>query len=211
MYKHLDVGLLKLVLTFLLVIPVLSPIANGQDTTRDLQKAVHQLNFWVATQKNKLELRRQLDMNTLETQAAEGHRANLSQLHMLLQKFQNSDAPDHPAVQEVTGALQNHLSNLSRQIGQDIGYVIAVAKTRYQTISLEQLERRRNEAVRDLKSLKAFYRKSIYSRERASIFYDLKIDESVAITTSLDWPLVVRLVTEARFALLVSPNSTRFK
>ncbi len=175
---------------FVVTTIIMTSNAFASDTGRELQKAVHQLNAWLGHNEKADEWRRVLDLNTLETQSAKGARADVAQLSQILGRLSsNQQALEQSEFNQVRLAIQAHIKSLSGSQNQDLEYEIGLARANYRTITLDQLEQRRDQAVKDLKLLKKYYRKNLYSRERALLFYDLQLDELMTFMEELEFEM----------------------
>lgn len=169
--------------------PFEQPIVNA-DTTRDLQHAVHRLNIWLGPSDDAQSWRKFLSLNSLETQAARGVQANVGQLVDILNRFSAiSPESDAPPFKDVRIALQAQIQQLSRATAGNLLDEIPLARRNYRQISITQLQQRRDKAVYDLRMLKQFYKSHLYSRERAEVYYDLKLDDLIDYLEGLQFEL----------------------
>ena len=89
-------------------------LGSGADTERDLRNAVARLNSWLGTDSNARQWRKYLKLNLLDSQAALGYNANISELLNISERF-HSDAEglDHPVFRDASSAIDAHLKSLS--------------------------------------------------------------------------------------------------
>ena len=178
------------VLTILFFVsPILVGIVHA-DSSRDLQHAVHRLNIWLGPSAKAEDWRRFLNLNSLESQAAHGAQADVGQLTEILDRFSAEEKSlDAPPFNDVRIALQAQIHQLSQTISEDLSDEILQARRSYAQISIEQLQQRRDKAVDDLRRLREFYKRHLYSRARAEVYYDLKLDELIVFLEQIRFEL----------------------
>lgn len=156
-----------------------SPVYQTSDTAADLARSVRKLNHWLAGDSQASGWRRFLQLNILDAQAARGNQADLVMLRHVSDRFHSgAHGLDHPRFAEVATALDRHLELLGRSQAS-IEQLMVDARSRYHRITVSEIDSQRNRAIADLELLKRHYRRTIPSRERANLFYDLKLDELI--------------------------------
>lgn len=173
-----------------LVFCFFSAAVISADTTRDLQNSVHRLKIWLGQGDSADGWREYLDLNLLESQAAQGERANIEKLSQLYNRFSSeANGLDLAPFTDVRYALKAQIYRLSEKPSGEILFEIGRARDSYKQISIESLAYRRDRAVYDLEVLKRFYKSHLYSRERAGVFYDLNIDGLISDLKALEFQL----------------------
>lgn len=163
----------------------------GSDSGARLQESVHRMEFWLGTGPDAKGWRQALLLNHLDTQSALGDRADLGQLQLILQRFEmpNVDGLDHPAFVDVRESIKRHVAFLSARNVVDVKSALAQAK--YQPIPRASVEEYRDIALNQYHVLVEYYRSKMSSRERASLFYELKTDEAIELLSSMDMELLM--------------------
>ena len=119
-----------------------------------------------------------------------GAQADVGQLTEILDRFLAEEKGlDAPPFNDVRIALQAQIQHLSQTISQDLADEILQARGSYAQISIDQMQQRRDKAVADLRRLKEFYKRHLYSRARAEVYYDLKLDELIAFLEQIRFEL----------------------
>lgn len=170
-----------LTLSCALSITFLTPASGvASDTTSELQWSVHRLVDWLGEGSKAVGWRRYLLLNLLETQSAKGEQADVRLLTEVLTRFSSqAEGLDHPAFVDVKNALQRQIWRLSNQPASDVAQAVTASMGTYRIISAERLDYERDLAIHSLQTLKTHYRRKLPSRERATVFYDLQLDELI--------------------------------
>ena len=162
----------------------------NSSATAELQIAVGRMNAWLNGSSNSQGWRKYLLLNLLDSQAAKGDQADLWMLQKVLSRFSgNVDGLDSAEFNDVRIALERQVAMLSRSRNVDLPFAIDSAFYQYHTISIAELESARDRAVYELELLKRYYRKTLPSRDRADIFYDLQLDQQVEYLNDLEFEL----------------------
>ena len=158
--------------------------------TADLQIAVGRMNAWLNGSPNSEGWRKYLLLNSLDTQAAKGDQADVWILQKVLSRFSgNVDGLDAAEFNDVRIGLERQVAILSRSRDVDMQFTIHSALEHYHAISIAELENTRARAVYELELLKRYYRKTLPSRDRADIFYDLQLDQQIEYLNELKFEL----------------------
>ena len=190
----------KAILACLLLVSVSQGLAVPQEchadqplsssSTVDLQMAVSRMNGWLRGSDNEAGWRRYLHLNQLDSQCALGEYAEAATLHKVLDRFSgNVKGLDAPEFNDVRIALARQVALLSAHHQFDLNQSVRDAIGKYQRISVSDLEGARNAATYELRLLKRYYRKTMNSRPRAELFYELKLDEQIAYLEGLTFEL----------------------
>ncbi len=103
--------------------------------------------------------------------------------------FGGRKGPGRTPFNDVRIALQAQIQHLSQTISQDLADEILQARGSYAQISIDQMQQRRDKAVAELRRLKKLYKRHLYSRARAEVYYDLKLDELIAFLEQIRFEL----------------------
>ena len=169
-----------------------SPAYAGE-STRNFQAAVHRMSQWIGTGEKAAGWRRFLLLNLLDAQVAKGEQADLDKLTWLLERFsQDVDGLDHPAFVDVRFAIEQQIQQLAKihyPEYSDLQYAVARSIDGYRPFTIGSLRRDRDLAVYELQLLKSQYRRTLVSRDRAEIFHELNLDESIEFLESIEFEL----------------------
>ena len=164
--------------------------------TLQLQNAVHRLNLWLAGSSDAEVWRRNLCLNLLDTQSALGERADLATLTRIEARFSGTnDGLDKPVFRDVRNALKAQIQQLSEMHFSglanlyDYQNAVAMARSQYRPITIAMLQQQRQRAVYDLESLMKHYRKTMRSRKRANLFYDMQLDQTIDFLKGMTFEL----------------------
>ena len=173
-----------------------TPFQAPVNPSLQLQQAVQRLNLSMAKSDDAQIWRRSLLLNVLDTQSALGERADLATLSRIEARFsQPNEGLNKPVFQDVRVALkaqieqlsEMHLSGLANQ--SDLRFAVQAARGQYQPITIPMLEQRRQRVVYDLESLLKHYRKTMRSRKRADLFYDMQLDQTIEFLNGMEFEL----------------------
>ncbi len=171
--------MVRVVLLFCFICLVGDKCFADTDTERNLRKAVSSMNSWLGGDSKARQWRELLDLNLLDTQSALGHRADPSTLERVLRKFdQDFTGLQHPVFQRVRTCIADHLIQLSKN-RNDIAWTAETTKFQFRPPTNQSIEALRDDAVFRLEMLRRYYKQNINSRERALLFYDLKLNETI--------------------------------
>ena len=163
--------------------------ASAQSTV-DLQNAVYRMNAWLAGDEYSEGWRKYLHLNQLDAQAALGDQADLATLQKIHRRFEsNVDGLDAVEFRDVRIAVERQIDALNRVAASDLNWMVGQVASQYRQIGIEDLERARDEAVYELRLLKQYYRKTMSSRKRADLFYDLQLNEQIDELSALEFEL----------------------
>ncbi|MFT5303166.1 MAG: hypothetical protein ACI814_003985 [Mariniblastus sp.] len=156
---------------------VLKPsIAASLNSTVQLQNAVHRLNAHLQRTKQDDVWRQHLLLNVLETQSAHGEQADVGMLQAVLNRFNQHSASLHgQTFHDVRDALTVQVGHLQNGRVQDVFAAVTIARGQFRAIAVEDLVRQRDEAQKQLLELGDYYRETMPSRERATLYSDLQI------------------------------------
>lgn len=178
---------------------------EASDSAARLQASVHRMAFWLGTGEKAAQWRHFLLLNHLDTQAALGDRADLAQLQMILDRFeQDVDGLDHSSFAEVREGLKRHIRFLA-SVDRQMDFKATLAAAKFQPISGKVVEHYRDLAIYEYETLVAYYRDRMPSRERAYLFYDLKIDRAMEVLSSIDMEV---LIPESELEIIVDGEET---
>ena len=164
----------------------------SSDSSKRLQESVRRLNAWINFKATGQELRPQLLLNVLDTQAAKGENADLAELERLRARFESisdADLADNLELGEVADALLRQISNLDGNQKLDIESGLKAARGNFRQISAAELMRQRDVMKRDLEGLIRFSRESMNSDERAQLFVDLGLYEVIEVLDEIQFEL----------------------
>jgi len=163
--------------------------ASAQSTV-GLQNAVYRMNAWLSGSDYSEGWRKYLHLNLLDAQAALGDQADLATLQKIHRRFEsNVDGLDAVEFQDVKTGIAQQIRLLSNTAAADLNYLAEQAPTLFRPITIADLQQARDEAVYELGLLKKYYRKTLSSRVRANLFYDLQLKEQIAELSSLEFEL----------------------
>ncbi len=163
--------------------------ASAQSTV-DLQNAVYRMNAWLSGSEYSEGWRKYLHLNLLDAQAAMGDQADLATLQEIHRRFDsNVDGLDAVEFKDVRASIERQIASLGYVGSRDLNSMVAQAARQYRSITIEDLEHARDEAVYELKLLKKYYRKTLNSRKRAGLFYDLQLNEQIEELSALEFEL----------------------
>jgi len=184
---------LKKLLCFVVVVLVGVTLASnsasaygGLDETTDLKRAVEKLNFWLNDSAEREGWQDFLLLAQLNSQAALGNQADLAVLQKIQSQFHSDTSGlGHPVFLGVKTALDGQIKRLSASRKASIDQLLPNAKSDYSAPSTQSLEQQRDQVIADIDTLIRHYRTVIPSRERALLFYDLKLDPLKAFLKDL--------------------------
>ena len=163
--------------------------ASAQSTV-DLQNAVYRMNSWLAGSTHAEGWRKYLHLNLLDAQAALGDQADLAALQKVYRRLgSNVDGLDAVEFHDVRIAIQRQMNALSKIAAVDLDWLAEQIVDQYRPITIGDLERARDEAVYELQLLKKYYRKTLSSRKRADLFYDLQLNTQIEALSALEFQL----------------------
>ena len=163
--------------------------ASAQSTV-DLQNAVYRMNAWLSGSKHSEGWRKYLHLNLLDAQAAMGDQADLATLQKIHRRFDsNVDGLDAVEFHDVRVGIERHIALLSYGAAADLNWMAGQVASQFRQITVADLERARDEAVYELKLLKKYYRKTMSSRKRADLFYDLQLNDQIDELSALEFEL----------------------
>lgn len=173
-----------------LVLSLQNVAPASAQSTANLHNAVNRMNAWLAGNDHAPGWRKYLHLNLLETHAALGDQADLGTLEKIYRRFDaDVDGLDAVEFNDVRRSLQQQIQSLSATAGMSPDYLAQQASASYRPITIDHLQSARDEAVYELKLLKAYYRNTLSSRKRADLFYDLQLNEQVDFLTDLEFEL----------------------
>lgn len=163
--------------------------ASAQSTV-DLQNAVYRMNAWLSGSTYSEGWRKYLHLNLLDAQAALGDQADLAMLQKIHRRFEsNVEGLDAVEFQDVRIGIERQINVLSNVAAGDLNWMVAQVANQYRQITINDLQRARDEAVYELGLLKKYYRKTLSSRKRANLFYDLQLNEQIEELSALEFEL----------------------
>lgn len=175
---------------------------QASDSAARLQASVHRMAFWLGTGEESAKWRQFLMLNHLDTQAALGDRADVHQLKMILERFeQDTDGLDQPAFVEVRDGLKRHIEFLS-SFDRQMNFKSKLESAKFEPISREVVERYRDLVIYEYEVLIGHYRATMSSRERALLFFDLKTDRAMEVLSAIDMEV---LMPEAELDIQIEP------
>jgi len=165
----------------------LSNHANGSDTAIQLQTSVARMKDWLGTSSAAEGWRRYLLLNTLETQAALGDRADIQTLNEVLSRFQ-SGAPglDHSGFQDVRRDIEEHVRHLAQVRVGDLETALVAAKDQFRPLDLEAVLRRKEDALYHLQALEKNYQTRLAEPERSEAVNALQLGASIETVKAVD-------------------------
>ncbi len=175
---------------------------EGSDSATRLQASVHRMAFWLGTGEKASQWRHFLLLNNLDTQTALGDRADIMQLQLILDRFeQEVDGLEHAAFVEVKEGLQRHINFLG-SVNRQMDFKSTLEAAKYEPISRKAVEKYRDLAKYEYEVLVSYYRIKMPSRERAMRFYELKIDRAMEVLSSIDMEV---LMPETELEIIIEP------
>ncbi|MEL7498114.1 MAG: hypothetical protein AAFN77_10920 [Planctomycetota bacterium] len=183
-------SVLFLLVGIVLLTNLTSQTAAASDASQQLSSAVRKMNYWLIGDAEAEGWRRFLMLNVLETQVAKGPHADIGALKMISDRFHSgASGLNHPRFVEVREAIDQQLLSLSSTTSLDPAFAISEARGRYRKITVSVMAEQRDAAVEELEFLIRHYRNHMPSRDRANLFYDLKLDEVKATLGSIEFEL----------------------
>ncbi len=172
-----------------LIVGLGASFASGGDSAQQLQIAVKRLNAWIGYDENASRWRQLLYLNQLDSEAAKGDRANLTNLRLVHSRFaSNLPGLQHPVFSDVRLKLERHIELLSRAERLGILDYLANAEGRFAPITVEQVDWYRNEALYFLQLFKDQYgdRPEADRDEIEFLFEELELDEIIERIRNLE-------------------------
>ena len=173
-----------------------APLQAPVNPSLQLQQAVQKLNLWLSDSEDAVVWRKSLLLNLLDTQSALGERADLPTLSRIEARFsQSNDGLDKAVFRDVQVALKAQIKQLSDMYlrglanQHDLRSAVYAARGNYRPITIAMMEQQRQRAVNDLESLMKYYRKTMRSRKRANLFYDMQLDQTIDFLKELEFEL----------------------
>lgn len=159
----------------------------GSDTAIQLQTSLARMKDWLGTAPAAEGWRRYLLLNTLETQAALGDRADIHTLNEVLNRFQ-SGAPglEHPGFQDVRRDIEEHVAHLARVRIGDLDAALVAAKDQFRPLGLEDVQRRKEDALYHLRALERNYQTRHVEPERSEVMNALQVEAAIEAVKSVD-------------------------
>ena len=158
---------------------------QGSDSTARLQSSVHRMTAWLGAGENSQQWRQFLLLNKLDTQSALGDQADIATLQAILGRFEmDVDGVDNPAFVDVRNRLREQVEFLSQRSVYDIQGAIDDAE--FVPISGDKLEQYRQQTVFEYKSLQNYYRDKMASRNRAELFYEIELPDTIDFLSELE-------------------------
>ena len=168
--------------------PQIAEVSSASTAT--LQNALRKLNTTLAYYDDGLVWRRDLMLNILEAQTAKGEQADINLLRQIHEKFVSDAADiDDPAFTDVRDALKDQIALLVAAQFVDLSTALVDARGQYRQITIDDMSSQRDFARDELLRLKAYYRKTMLSRDRANLFYDLKLNEAIEFLDTIEFEL----------------------
>ena len=162
----------------------------SSSATVNLQAAVAKMNKWLRGSSNEAGWRKYLHLNQLDAETALGEYAQAATLQRVLDRFSGDvKGLDAPEFNDVRIALSQQVALLSKNRSIDLNWAVKEAIAKYRRVSISDLEAARNLAAYELRLLKKYYRKTMDSRPRAELFYELKLDEQIEYLDGLEFEL----------------------
>jgi len=162
----------------------------SSSATVDLQMAVNRMNGWLRGSSHEAGWRRYLHLNQLDAQCTLGEYAHVATLQKVHDRFSGDvKGLDAPEFNDVRIALTQQIALLSANYPFDLNHAVRDAIARYRRVSIRDLEMARDTAAYELRLLKRYYRKTMASRPRAELFYELKLDEQIEFLERLTFEL----------------------
>ena len=160
------------------------------DPGSELENAVRQMNIWLAGDDQSEGWRRFLMLNVLDTQAAKGAQADLEMLSKVEARFASgAKGLNHPMFRRVHHAIGLQIEQLRGSQYTDILQQLNEARGNYHRISIEEMEAGRDRAVEELLRMRRYYRRTMSSRPRANLFYDLELDAMLETLAAVEMEL----------------------
>jgi len=176
--------------------PQLATSDRTVNPTFKLQNAVHRLNLWLAGSSDAQVWRRSLLLNLLDTQSALGERADVATLAQIESRFSTVNGGlDRLVFRDVRHALKAQIQQLCEMHGAglanlyDYQNAVATARGQYRPIAISALQQQRARVLYDLESLMNHYRTTMRSRERADLFYDMQLDQTIDYLNGMEFEL----------------------
>lgn len=169
-----------------------SPQSNAPSSvsTVRLQNAVRRLNTSLIGDEEANRWREALLLNVLESQSARGEQADVAWLRQIHQRFvTEAHAMDDPAFTDVRDALADQIDLLAATETGDLLSALSQARGQYQPITVEEMAAQRDVARDELLLLKQYYRKTKNSRDRANLFYDMKLNDVIEFLDTVEFEL----------------------
>ncbi len=162
----------------------------SSSATVNLQAAVAKMNKWLRGSANEAGWRKYLHLNQLDAETALGEYAQAATLQRVLDRFSGDvKGLDAPEFNDVRIALAQQVALLSENHSIDLNWAVKEAIAKYRRVSISDLEAARSLAAYELRLLKKRYRKTMDSRPRSELFYELKLDEQIEYLDGLEFEL----------------------
>ena len=165
----------------------LSSPAFGSDTAIQLQTSVARMKDWLGTSPASEGWRRYLLLNTLETQAALGDRADIQTLNDVLNRFQ-SGAPglEHSGFQDVRRDIEEHVQHLAKVRVGDLDAALVAAKDQFRSLDPNDVQRRKEDALYHLLALEKNYRTRLAEPARSETMSALDLPAAIEAVKAVD-------------------------
>ena len=166
---------------FLLSALVTCPPVQADDTTAQLRASVARMNDWLGFGSNARVWRKYLNLNLLDSLSARGEQADPAKLHGILNRFEGGPSSlKHEIFKSVKDSIGAQIDQLERShvySTSDLQFAVTEAMANFHKPEKSELESQRGNALKQLRNLKAFYRRDYDSRTRAIVFYELQLSE----------------------------------
>ena len=162
--------------------------ASASDETKDLQTAVHKLNFWIVDSSESEGWRRFLLLNELESQAAMGNQASIEVLESILSRFSADETGlNHPVFQKTKAAIEKQIKRLKLSRSKNIPSLVSDSRYQFFSANPGTFSSQRSEAIDNLETLRRYYRATMPSRKRANLFYDMQLNPMIEFLSELEF------------------------
>ncbi len=148
------------------------------DTTSRLALSVQRLNTWLGSDVYADAWRRELKLSVLESQVAQGYRANPVALGEVLDQFEANNVA-HPAFDEVRDSIRDQIEMLERSNIGDLNAAIQNAKNEFHQTSIDELVAVQSLAVHDAEALLKFYESKLSTVDRNEAFATLNVRQLI--------------------------------
>lgn len=191
-FQWIRQAVLVTLLTFVIGLTAVGNLkaATSPDAASDLIHSVRKLNYWLAGDSHAEGWRRFLRLNALDSQSARGAQADIATLQDISDRFHSGAVGlTHPRFAEVRDAIDRQIESLSVSQSQDLNQLLLESRGKFNRIDADAMAQAKSKAVAELELLKRHYNRSMPSRARADLFYDLQIDEILEAIKSTEFEL----------------------